>query len=503
MDFLNVTRLSLRMRFIYSFVFVIILTIFILSLANHFRWNRNYLRQVRDEGLILTQTLAQGSIDPIIRNDYYTLNEYVTSLIEKKNIAYVVITDRHDRVLAQSADALDIIPAEIIRNVKGIVSPYLLQTYFSPILKTRVNDISVPVRIDSQKWGTVQVGFSLEHLRAEIVKNIFVVILTGFVSVFIGIAVALILSRFVTDPIEKFVRSMKTIAAGDLEQEIQIDTTTEFSVLARSFNQMADSLRESQEELKKTYQQLMQKEKMAALGELTARIAHEIKNPLGIIKGSAQILVNEHEKDDVKIEVGGYIIEEVNRLDAKVRELLNHARPQTPALQETDINEVLEKSIQFFESQRLEEKKIRIIREFYPAMPVLLLDSEQVRQIVLNLMINAYEAMPDGGEIRIATAWTAPSVHNGSIPTSGRESSRKERKNGSVVVKIIDTGTGIPAEDRSKVFDPFFTTREKGTGLGLSTVNRIIENHRGTIEMSSRLGEGTEFTITFPTDHLI
>ncbi|MCP4401980.1 MAG: HAMP domain-containing protein, partial [bacterium] len=410
MDILTIKRSSLRMRFIYSFVFVIIITIFILSLANHVRWNRNYLRQIRDEGLILTQTLAQGSIDPIIRNDYYTLNEYVTSLIEKKNIAYVAIADRHDRILAQSADALNIIPAEILKNVKGTVSPHLLQTYFSPALKTRINDIAVPVRIDSQKWGTVQVGFSLEHLRAEIVKNLFVVILTGCVSVFIGIAVALVLSRFVTDPIEKFVHSMKTIAAGDLEQEIRIDASNEFSLLARSFNHMAGSLRESKEELKKTYQQLIQKEKMAALGGLTARIAHEIKNPLGIIKASAQILVDEHEKNDVKIEVGGYIIEEVNRLDAKVRELLNHARPQPPALQETDINEVLEKSIRFFESQKLEEKQIRIIRKFSPALPALPLDREQVRQVVLNLMINACEALPDGGEIRVATEWTAPSV---------------------------------------------------------------------------------------------
>ena len=468
------------MRFIYSFVFVIIITIFILSFANHVRWNRNYLRQVRDEGLILTQTLAQGSIDPIIRNDYYTLDEYVTSLIEKKNIAYVVITDRHDRVLAQSATAMSIIPAGIINNVKGIVSPHLLQTYFSSTLKTQINDIAVPVRVDAQKWGTVQVGFSLEHLRAESIRNILVVILTGGVSVFIGIAVALVLIRFVTDPIEQFVRSMHTIAAGDLEQVIRIDTTNEFSVLAQSFNNMAGSLRDSKEELKKTYQQLMEKEKMAALGELTARIAHEIKNPLGIIKGSAQILVDEHEKDDVKIEVGGYIIDEVNRLDVKVRELLNHASPQTPALQETDINIVLEKSIRFFESQRLEKKHIRIMREFSPAVPALLLDREQLRQIVLNLLLNACEAMPDGGEIRITTAWTAPSV----------------------VVKIADTGMGIPEDDRWKIFDPFFTTKAEGTGLGLSTVNRLIENYRGTIEMISHVGTGTEFTITFPTEHL-
>ncbi|MCP4401949.1 MAG: hypothetical protein GY801_32205, partial [bacterium] len=177
--------------------------------------------------------------------------------------------------------------------------------------------------------------------------------------------------------------------------------------------------------------------------------------------------------------------------------------PQPPALQETDINEVLEKSIRFFESQKLEEKQIRIIRKFSPALPALPLDREQVRQVVLNLMINACEALPEGGEIRVATEWTAPSVHHDSVSTGSREQSRKEWTNGCVLVKITDTGMGIPEEHRSKIFDPFFTSKEKGTGLGLSTVNRIIENHRGKIEMSSRVGEGTEFSITFPTDHLM
>jgi len=135
-DFKN---LSLKMRFICSFVFVIIITITILSLTYHFRWNRNYLKQIRDEGLILTQTLAQGSMDPIIRNDLYTLNEYVKNLIKKKNIAYIVITDRHDRVLARSPEALHKIPRKISSNARGILSPYLLQTYYNSELKVRIN----------------------------------------------------------------------------------------------------------------------------------------------------------------------------------------------------------------------------------------------------------------------------------------------------------------------------------------------------------------------------
>ena len=498
MDSLKLKRLSLKMRFIYSFVFVIIITITTLSLANHFRWDHNYRRQVRDEGLILTQTLAQGSIDPIIRNDFYTLNEYVDNLIKKKNIVYVVITDKHDRILVQSPEAMDNIPQEINRNSRGILSPYLVQTYFNPNLKIKINDISVPVLIDSKKWGVVRVGFSLAHIRTEITKNIFTVIMIGLISVIIGIAVALILSRFVTGPIEKFVESMETVAAGNLEQQIQIDTTDEFGILAGSFNQMSKSLRENKEELKRTYHQLMQKEKMAALGELTARIAHEIKNPLGIIKGSAQILVDETEETEVKTEVGGFIIEEVNRLDLKVRDLLNHAKPKPLSLEEIDLNRILEERIQFWESQKFKGKKIRIIRKYNKSIPLLFLDKEQIRQVILNMIINSYEAMPESGEITVTTDWNSLVSRQGFDNEGGGEKPGIFQNNGYVLLTFQDTGTGISEKNLPKIFDPFFTTKENGSGLGLSTVHRIIENHRGRIEVESSSGEGSTFKIFFP-----
>jgi len=498
MGFLNFKKLSLKMRFICSFVFVIIITITILSLANHFRWNHNYLRHIRDEGLILTQTLAQGSIDPIIRNDFYTLNEFVINLTKKKNIAYVVITDRHDRVLAQNTGALNDIPFEISKKVKKNISPHLVQKYYNPILKTKINDISVPVLIDSKKWGTVRVGFSLEYMRAEITRNVFVVISSGLISVLLGIAVALVLSRFITGPIKKFSNSLRMVAAGDLEKEIRIDTTDEFSILAKSFNQMARSLRKSKEELRRAYQRLVQKEMMAALGELTARIAHEIKNPLGIIKGSAQILVDETESPEVKVEVGGYIIEEVNRLNNKVLDLLNYARPNPPALQEVDINKVLEERIQFWESQKVGEHKVKIIRKFNRNIPALLLDKEQLRQVILNMIINACEAMPEGGRIKITTNLDSRNDNNRSGEKGDWESSNKFLNNGYAKIEFEDTGIGIAKKDLHKIFDPFFTTKKNGTGIGLSTVSRIIENHKGIIKVESKEDKGTKFVVLFP-----
>ena len=233
----------------------------------------------------------------------------------------------------------------------------------------------------------------------------------------------------------------------------------------------------------------MQKEKMAALGELTTRIAHEIKNPLGIIKGSAQILIDETEDSDVKSEVVDFIIDEVNRLDIKVRDLLNHSRPRPPNLKKTNINETLEERIHFWESQKDLGNQIKIKRKYTQDLPDILVDGEQIRQVILNLLINCNEAMPGGGMITVATGFE-----------SQKEDPENSRDSGNVLVEFEDTGIGIRKEDLGRIFDPFFTTKKEGTGLGLSTVNRIIGNHKGKISVESEIGKGTRFTLHFPVN---
>ena len=498
MGLLKIRELNIKTIFIFSFIFVIVFTITILSLAIQYKWNQNYQEQVREEGLTLTQTLAQGSIDPIITHDIYTLNEYANNLINKKNVVYIIITDRHNLVLAHSPTQLPPIIKDVNANIDNISTTYLIQTYFNETLKTDINDIAVPIFIKSIKWGVVRVGFSLKHIQAVIIKNITVVGLTGLVSIIIGIAVALLLSRFVTEPIDQFIRSMKIVSSGNLGQQIKINTIDEFGLLAKTFNQMSSSLKKSKEELKKTYQQLMQKEKMASLGELIARITHEIKNPLGIIKGSAQILIDENEDEKTKQELASYIVEEINQLDQKIHDLLKHTKPRPPDLQLADINEVLEKIIQFWEAQKIETQNIVINKKLDFLLPKLEIDQGQIRQVALNLIINASEAISDSGYINITTQFI--SVDDGVNQPKSRIKFKfnHTQSHHFVMIKFEDNGIGIMEENIPKIFDPFFTTKEKGTGFGLSTVNRIIENHKGFIEVESQIGTGTIFSIFIP-----
>jgi len=165
----------------------------------------------------------------------------------------------------------------------------------------------------------------------------------------------------------------------------------------------------------------------------------------------------------VKAEVGGYIVEEVNRLNNKVLDLLNYARPNPPTLQEIDINEVLEERIQFWESQKVGEQKVKIIRKFNRNIPALLLDKEQLRQVILNMIINACEAMPDGGQIKITTNLDSRN-NNRSGEKGDRENFNKFLDNGYVKIEFEDTGMGIAKKYLHKIFDPFFTTKKMEPG---------------------------------------
>jgi len=472
----NLERMSLRTKLITSFVFVIIITISLLSFMNYYRWRSDYFTRVREEGTILTQTLAQGSVDPILRNDFYTLEVYVNNLLKKENIAYVMISDRHDRILAQSPSAKDV-PVEIIQRGLQNMTPVLVQNYRNEALKSDVNDISVPVNIDTRKWGTVRVGFTLKHVEKEAYRNISIALATAMASITVGILVALVLMRLITKPMGAFIRSMKTISDGNLHQEISLDTSQEFRVMADSFNQMAKSLRESKEELKRTYEELAQKHKLAALGELAARVAHEIKNPLGIIKGSAQIMLDRDSPPEIKEEVGGYIVEEIERLNRKVMNILDYARPRLTNMAPTDINATIEKTLHFWEGQETAGKGISIIKRFDANLPMIKADPEMMRQAFLNLTINACQAMGAHGELVIST---------------------QPNGDGYVKVSFRDTGEGIPEGNLDKIFEPFFTTKEGGTGLGLSIVRQMVESHRGKINVKSRIGEGTEMEILLP-----
>lgn len=290
---------------------------------------------------------------------------------------------------------------------------------------------------------------------------------TVLLAVFIAFPVSWPISR----PLSSLASATRQVASGDWSARVPIEGYYEMQSLAQSFNTMVETLKETQE-------QLLQKEKLASVGQLAAGVAHEINNPLGSVLLYADILRKETPGDNVQqLEDLEMIIREATRCKTIVNDLLNFSRQNQVLAQETDLNVLLQELAEETGKQRLFES-IQIVTELDPNLPCIQADPLQIRQVFLNLMSNAAEAMPNGGKLFLRTC-TGPAA-------------------GTVTAEVEDTGVGISEENMRKLFTPFFTTKPigKGTGLGLAIIYGIVKMHRGQIGVQSKVGKGTRFTLT-------
>jgi len=221
--------------------------------------------------------------------------------------------------------------------------------------------------------------------------------------------------------------------------------------------------------------QIMQSEKLASLGQLAAGIAHEIRNPLGIISGSAETLLKQKDPETQR-EMTQYIMEESERINAMISNFLHFARPKEPKLRDHDLVSLVSRTLQLI-TPEAKSRNVEIVPKIPDEPLVVRIDPEQIQQALMNIAINALEAMPEGG------LWSVSLSRNG-----------EDR----VMIRLSDTGPGISEDVLSRIFNPFFTTKDKGTGLGLSIAHTIVENHGGTIAVNTRPEKGTTFVINLP-----
>jgi two-component system sensor histidine kinase HydH len=243
------------------------------------------------------------------------------------------------------------------------------------------------------------------------------------------------------------------------------------------------------------YERMKERDRLAALGEMAAGLAHEIRNPLGAIKGAAQYL-DPKQLPPGDSEILGIIVEEVNRLDGVVAQFLDYSRPfpgigTSDRFQPTDLNDVIAKTLKLLDASL--PPGIRLTTELGEKLPPILGDAEQLRQVFINLALNAFQAMPDGGTLSVRTRRPAQPLEMALSDALPRYAADQ------IEVRFSDTGAGIPEDAKDRIFIPFYTTKTKGTGLGLAITQRIVKGHGGTIEVQSRLGEGTEFVLRFPS----
>jgi signal transduction histidine kinase len=252
----------------------------------------------------------------------------------------------------------------------------------------------------------------------------------------------------------------------------------ELALLAREFNAMAQRLAARERQLRAQGEALLRSERLAAIGRIAAQITHEIRNPLSSISLNAEELgerLREGGSAKAAGELCDAIVREVDRLAAITEEYLRFARLPKPQLQRVDLNDTIRELLEFVRPE-LELGRVAVRLELLPSLPLVQADVAQLRQLLLNLVRNAREAMPSGGSLHVSS-------HAG---------------DGSVQVEVRDTGHGISPERLQRIFDPFFTTKERGTGLGLAMAQEIAQEHGGLLTCESAEGQGTAFTLRLP-----
>jgi two-component system NtrC family sensor kinase len=384
------------------------------------------------------------------------------------------------------------LPAESKHRVIGVINP---------IYNEKEKNCTA-CHLDQTVLGVLDVVVSLSNLEKDIVAHRHALAVSGILGVVVMIGVvALLIHHFVHHPVTSLLDGTRKVGLLNLEYRIPEQRGDELGRLAAAFNDMTERLARAQdeirdfaeqlerkvarktEELEQTQVQMLRSEKMVAIGQMAAGVAHEINNPLTGVITFAHLLKKSVPEEGRQREDLNTIIREAERCSRIVRGLLDFARGGEIVRRPLDVNEVLERTLSLMRYQPSFEN-VEIERQYAGDLPAIEADQDPVQQVFVNLIANAGEAMAGEGRLSLTT----------------REVGDVNGHGPGVRVEVMDTGPGIAESDLGRIFDPFFSTKEtgEGTGLGLSVTYRIVENHGGRIAVSSKVGAGTRFAVYLP-----
>jgi signal transduction histidine kinase len=383
--------------------------------------------------------------------------------------------------LSGRLDALGNRWAEYDLEARGLFDAILAGDGTDPVRATafearaaRVRQLEKGLSLDVKRLQAdleSQVSDRIRATERTEANTVVLIVLYSLIALAVGVGAALISQRLLA-PIQRLTEGVKAVAAGDLSRKVEVRRDDEIGLLAREFNAMAASLDRQQAALRRA-------ERLAAVGRISAQITHEIRNPLNAIGLNAEMLAEEMaalpEPRREALQLLDAISREVDRLNGVAEHYLRFARPPRPALEGLDLNEVIGGLLDFL-APEMAAAGLTAERELAAGLPPIRGDEARLRGAFLNLLRNAREATPGGGTITVRTR-----------PLEG-----------SVELVIRDTGGGIPPGDLTRIFEPFYSTKERGTGLGLAFTQQVVEEHGGTIQCHSELGRGTTFTLRFP-----
>jgi two-component system, NtrC family, sensor kinase len=479
----------------------------------------------------ISDVIKQGTTDYMLRNDREGLYRSIQTMAREPGIEKIRIFDQEGRITytTNSAEQNHVVD-------KTAEACYACHTQSQPLARlnrpdrfriyrnaarTRVLGIITPIENQSacsnaschahpaeqQILGVLDTNLSLSKADVQLAESSRrMIVYTGCALLLIAVLSWFFVWQVVGRPVKALERGTERLAAGDLGYQIDVHSKDEIGELAHSFNAMSNQLEaehnenvawtrtleqrveQKTRELKRAHEHALHTEKMASIGKMAAVLAHEINNPLSGILTYSKLLrkcidsedggKSRHKDIDDSLDL---IASESRRCGDLVKNLLTFSRTTPINLQPTNLNQVIDRVLRLIQHQ-LDLAGIQVQAELHPELPLVICDGAQIEQVLLALMMNALDAMPQGGNLWVCTKLNLP--------------------DDAIQVTVRDDGCGIPPEILSRLFEPFLTTKEtgRGVGLGLAISRSILERHNGNIEVQSEVGRGTTFTVTLPWD---
>jgi signal transduction histidine kinase len=442
--------------------------------------------ELKNKGFLMAKNMADLNSGSLRLWDTETIQANIQEQINEK-LLYVVFYDLYATPLVYNQEIAGKKEIFSVSRLPGDARPdsisFQTQDVYLAKRVQRVLEIEIPifVRGSPDKWGSVKIGLSLEDMRKEIRRTHLALILIGISGFLLGMIGATLLARRISRPVKKLVDGTVRISKGDFSHKIEINSQDELGNLARSFNEMSARLLETREQMEETHKKLIQAEKLASIGKLAATIAHEIRNPLTSVKLNIQKVLEDDRLEAMEKEHLAITQEGIGQIEKFVKELLNFTRVSGLQLARFPVSQILEESVKMMVDS-FRQKRIAIERKVDEGLPEVLVDGDKMRQVLLNVLRNAYESVDQNGKIIISAA------------LAGNGQAKKIR------VRISDSGCGIPDKDWENIFEPFFTTKSSGFGLGLANARKIVEQHKGVIRVVKKRSAGTAFEILIPCE---
>ncbi len=529
-------NMNLRMKFVLPIAAMLVLNMLVIGGYLIRRQSDSFLRELESSGQTMSKILAINAESGVLFESKYELEDILKAVARFEGVKFATIYNLDGVALAQIGEREDnssFIPRDSVlklaatnehvqyratcfgAEVMVIAAPIITQKKIlnrEHLGMTGGFDNSMNYTYVSEVIGCIELGFSLETVNKSIVEATTATVVVTLLVVISTIVMLTLIISAVTKPVTELVEVTNQISQGDFSRKVEIDQQDEIGQLARTFNRMIESLKQSRDEieeynrnleekiiertqqLEEAQAQLIQSEKLSAIGQLAAGVAHELNNPLGGILGYAQFTLEKLRKTvpgktnpkeiDSYLRYVSDIETQARRCKTIVQNLLRFSRSsQNVDFEPVDINAIIEETITFVEHQlRLNQIELEVWLE--QNLPPVEGNVGQLQQVFTNMIINAMHASQPNSTITVATRLS---------PALGEFG-------GAVELQFIDEGCGIKEENLKKIFEPFFTTKEvgKGTGLGLSVSYGIVKAHQGEISVQSEPGKGTTFTIILP-----